>query len=206
MVVQHLPLAQNLKLSGAIPFVHGAEFVPTPSHSIVSDGFEFHSDVQALLKSAIRTSFPLRFVDDTRSVRDASVNFFVLHGAFEEAFATFASQETVMVAAHFVAADGTQLFETVLGIRLIRLSDGSSATAAGADAVVESAGSGAGCKQTIGIILTHERRNGTDRNHGVVVILDRRGSGPAISHADRVLGQAVMLTRHELVPHEPGVA
>ena len=69
--------------------------------------FKLHADVETLLETAIWTSFPLCFVNDTASFSDTIVHFLVLHGAFEKAFARLTSQKAIMVATHFVPAHRT---------------------------------------------------------------------------------------------------
>jgi hypothetical protein len=97
----------DLKFSRPIAFVHGSEFIAASSHSIMSYGFKLHADVETLLETAIWTSFPLGFVNDTASFCDTIVHFLVLHSAFEKAFARLTSQKAIMVATHFVPAHRT---------------------------------------------------------------------------------------------------
>jgi hypothetical protein len=48
--------------------------------------FEFHADAQTFLESTMRTSFPLRLVDETGFIVDASIDFLILNGSLEETF------------------------------------------------------------------------------------------------------------------------
>lgn len=57
------------------------------------------------------------FVYLTLLLVDARVEFFVLNGALEKAFTTLAGQQTVMKAAHFVAAHRTQIVEAKLNVQ-----------------------------------------------------------------------------------------
>lgn len=68
------------------------------------------------MKTAERTPLPLCFVDVTRSLGDARIHLFVLHGPLEEAFARFAREQAVMVTGNLVAAHRTQFLDAFLRV------------------------------------------------------------------------------------------
>lgn len=68
------------------------------------------------MEPTVGTTFALCLIDVTGSFRDAGVDLLVLHGALEEALAGFAGEQTVMIAAHLVTANGAQLLEEMLEI------------------------------------------------------------------------------------------
>ena len=82
---------------------------------------QFHSDVETLLKPAVRTSFALGLVNDTASLGHTIVHLFVLHSALEEAFARLTSQKAIVIATHFVTTNRAQVVQDVLGVWLVRL-------------------------------------------------------------------------------------
>lgn len=82
-----------------IPLVHRPEFVAAASHSIRANCLQFHTNVKTLLEATVRAAFSLRLIDVASSIGNARVNLFVLYGAFEEALAAFACEQTIMIAA-----------------------------------------------------------------------------------------------------------
>ncbi len=85
--------------------------------------FQLHADLETLLKPAVGTPLPLRFVNHTRTVCHTVVDLLVLDGPLEEALAGLARQEAVVVAAHFVAAHRAQVLHVILGVGLVGLAD-----------------------------------------------------------------------------------
>lgn len=69
--------------------------------------FKFHADLQTFLKTAKRATFPLSFVNVTSSLRNARIDLLILNGPLEKSFAGFAREKSIVVAAHFIAANRT---------------------------------------------------------------------------------------------------
>jgi hypothetical protein len=89
----------------------------------VSHSFQLHPHVEAFLESAIGTPFPLCLVYHTTPVGHTSVHLFVLDSPLEESFAGLTGEEAVVVAGHLVSADGAELLQPVLRVRLLGLTD-----------------------------------------------------------------------------------
>jgi hypothetical protein len=70
--------------------------IATTRHAIFPNGSQYHALPQAFLEPAILASIPLRFGYLAIAVGDARVDPFVLHSSFEESFAAFASNYTVV--------------------------------------------------------------------------------------------------------------
>jgi hypothetical protein len=97
---------------GPIALVHGPELVSAAAHPIRADGLQLHADIETLLETTIRTSFPLRLVDVTSAIGHTRVDLLVLNRPLEEALAAFAGQQAIVVAAHLVPANRTKLLNS----------------------------------------------------------------------------------------------
>lgn len=100
-------LLEYLLLESSRASIERSELVATATHTVLAHRLELHAHLQALLETAVGAAFALLFVDLTRLLVHARVEFLVLHGALEEAFARLACEQTVVEAAHFVAAHRT---------------------------------------------------------------------------------------------------
>lgn len=76
----------------SITLVHRTKLVSAATHSVGPNSFELHSNVQTLLKAAIRASFSLWLVYVTSSICDARVDLLILHSSLEETLAAFTSE------------------------------------------------------------------------------------------------------------------
>lgn len=99
MIIIGVDVTHNLHSLGSVPLVHGAKLVPATAHPICSDGLQLHANIQTFLEPAVGTPFPLWLVNVTAPIRYTRVDFLVLNGPLEEAFATFTSEKTIMVTA-----------------------------------------------------------------------------------------------------------
>lgn len=98
-VVEPIGAPHCLHPFGPVPLVHWAELVSSASHPIGSNGLSLHADVLTFFKPTKGTPFPLRLVYDTIAVGHTSVGLIVLDRPLEESLATFARQQSIVIAA-----------------------------------------------------------------------------------------------------------